>query len=275
MIADKMRKTVTLYDHIGDHYDTTRAADEDIVARLARHLNVKPKARYLDIGCGTGNYTIALRAYGGRWVGLDPSAQMLGQAQQKATSIGWIQGVAEAPPFYNHQFDGAISVLALHHFTDIPKAFRAIDRLLCPGGRFILFIITPAQTQYYWLHHYFPEMLKADAQKLPTLTHLEAGLKQTGLTLCAVEPFYITPKTRDFFFYSGKYRPEIYLSQTVRDNMSPFRTLISPAELSRGLKRLERDINRGTIDDIIATYEYENEQGDYCFAIIEKADRIS
>ena len=78
-----------LYDQIGDGYDTTRRADPAIVRRLAAYLALAPGRRYLDVGCGTGNYTAALAALGGVWHGVDPSRQMLAAARAKAPSLAW------------------------------------------------------------------------------------------------------------------------------------------------------------------------------------------
>jgi ubiquinone/menaquinone biosynthesis C-methylase UbiE len=50
----------TLYDRIGTHYDVTRRADSYILGRLIHHLRVESAGTYLDVACGTGNYSIAV-----------------------------------------------------------------------------------------------------------------------------------------------------------------------------------------------------------------------
>lgn len=45
------------YDHIGINYNTTRKADRYLTEKLCEYLNPKLNGLYLDIGCGTGNYT--------------------------------------------------------------------------------------------------------------------------------------------------------------------------------------------------------------------------
>ena len=47
----------TKYDKIGIEYNLTRKADKYLTEQLLFHLNPKEHAQYLDIGCGTGNYT--------------------------------------------------------------------------------------------------------------------------------------------------------------------------------------------------------------------------
>ncbi len=257
-----------LYDRIGNSYDTTRTADGKIVQSLAAHLNLQPASVYLDVGCGTGNYTTALSRVGGTWTGLDPSDHMLGAARAKAQSITWIQGASEALPFEDDSFDGAMCTLAIHHFADLGKAFSEVDRVLRPGGRFVLFTVTPEQVREYWVRHYFPEMMKADAEKLPSLDQIKAALQGTQLHLASVDPLFISEDTADFFFYSGKYRPEMYLSEDVRNGISSFRLLVSEAELADGLAALKRDIDSGAINQVIK--DSENDLGDYCFVVIDK-----
>ena len=60
-----------LYDSIGTSYQTTRRADAAIVSALAAHLGLCTDGRYLDLGCGSGNYTRALAARGGPQLYLD------------------------------------------------------------------------------------------------------------------------------------------------------------------------------------------------------------
>ena len=72
------------YEEIGVGYDATRRADPRIAARLRALLRPEPGWRYLDVGCGTGNYTASLAASGLTMVGVDQSRTMLGAARPKA-----------------------------------------------------------------------------------------------------------------------------------------------------------------------------------------------
>ena len=144
-----------LYDRIGSDYDTTRSADPVVTQQLAKHLGLTKNQHYLDIGCGTGNYTQALSNLGGQWTGLEPSQQMLQQAQEKTSSISWVLGQAEQLPFAQASFDGAIITLAIHHFEDLGQAFRQVDRVLRSGSRLVLFTVTPEQVRHFWLKRYF------------------------------------------------------------------------------------------------------------------------
>ena len=255
-----------IYDRLGDTYDTTRKADPSVLEGLKRHIGLSPSGRYLDVACGTGNYTAGLNKIAGTWTGLEPSAHMLDLARKKDDTITWVRGGAESIPFEDDSFDGVMTTLAIHHFTDLDQALQEYDRVLRPGGTLVLFTATPEQVLAYWLNRYFPEMIERDVKHLPSVEEIAGQLEKTHLRIAFIEPFYITVETEDFFFFSGKYRPAMYLSERVRNGMSPFRTSISDEELARGLAALERDIDDGTINQVIE--DSQNDLGDYCFIVI-------
>ncbi len=257
-----------IYDRIGDTYDTTRTSDPQIAGALAAHINLQPTGKYLDVGCGSGNYTTALNRAGGRWTGLEPSSHMLQLARDKDMSVTWVQAAAESLPFADAAFDAVICTAAIHHFTSLAQALREIDRVLTAGGKLVIFTATPQQVRSYWLCRYFPQMMHLDAQQLPSVDQIRALLQSTGLQLTEVEPFFVTPQIADLLFYSGKHHPSMYLDDNIRNSMSPFRTLISDRELNEGLTRLDRDINSGAIRAVID--QSGSEAGDYCFVIIDK-----
>ena len=89
------------YDHIGNGYNNTRKADPYILDRLHYHLNPIKEGIYLDIGCGTGNYTAKLHQKDIQFIGIDPSEKMLKNAKKAHPNITWKQGKAENVPLEN------------------------------------------------------------------------------------------------------------------------------------------------------------------------------
>ena len=256
----------TPYDAVSD-YDATRRADPELVETLVTHLALFENGHYLDIGCGTGNYTHALADRAGHWTGIDPSASMINKARRKEAhkkpiTIKWQQAAAEQLPFAEAQFDGIVSVLALHHMSDLAVAFGEMRRVLKPQGRVVLFGVLPHQVRANWLTHYFPQMMEQDARGLPDETQIAAAARHVGFQTMKPEPFFVSRQTQDRFFFSGKYRPEIYLAASARENMSPFRNAANADELEDGLAALARDVASGAIDEIIA--KYDRPAGEYC-----------
>lgn len=256
-----------IYNEIGDNYDTTRKTDPHIAHKLAELIEIDPNKKYLDIACGTGNYTIALNKLGGQWFGFDQSEKMLNEAKLKASSITWSCFDVAELDYADEEFEGAICSLAIHHFPNLDLAFAEIARVLKPNSKLVIFTSTPEQMQHYWLTHYFPEMMKKSCAQMPSLASIKSSLTKHNLIVTKTEPFFINAQLKDFFLYSGKYQPEIYLSQNVRNGISSFKNFCNELELSHGLTKLKTDINSGAINSLI---QQSNDKSDYLFLVIQK-----
>jgi len=251
------------YDIIGDQYDTTRRADPYLTQRLLHHLDPQPDGRYLDIACGSGNYTIALNEHSVDICGVDASETMIAAARNKNETLDWQVADVTNLPYNKGSFNGAICTLATHHFEDLAHAFREIRRVLTETSRLVIFTATPDQMSGYWLNHYFPQMMARSMKQMPTLNVTTDALASASFDIVTTEPYAIQPDLQDFFLYSGKHKPAMYLDAHVRAGISSFRLLIDDDELDEGCAQLGRDIETGTIKDI---YErYDNDDGDYLF----------
>jgi ubiquinone/menaquinone biosynthesis C-methylase UbiE len=256
-----------IYDTIGRTYDTTRKADTQIVNRIFEYLSPNKHGLYLDIGCGSGNYTHALAERGVDICGIDISHEMLAKARKKNHSLSWIQCDARSLPFANDLFNGAICILATHHIQDIEKAFQEIARVIFRGN-FVIFTAFPAQMERYWLNEYFPHMMKKASQKMACLDRVSNALHNAGFQQIQVEKFHVSNELEDWFLHAGKYRPEIYLNEHVRAGISTFAMEENLEEVNHGCKQIKQDIENGKIEDIIQSYECD--LGDYAFISCRK-----
>ena len=262
-----------IYNSIGEGYDTTRRADSRIVSTLAELLPLSGTGRYLDVACGTGNYTAALAGQGGAWNAFDQSKTMLMEAGSKSSAVSWHKMDAMQVGFPENTFDGVTCTLAIHHFPEISKPFREIGRVLKPGSNFVLFTAFPSQMSLYWLVEYFPEMMSKACEQMPSQSEIDNALEEAGLSVNELRPFDISPDLEDFFLYSGKQRPEMYLSDSVRAGISSFRNgFCSIEELESGLSKLRADIDSSQIDTVVSSYN--NSGGDYMFVRANKARNI-
>ncbi|MGP4072908.1 hypothetical protein ACTWQB_10180 [Piscibacillus sp. B03] len=82
------------------------------------------------------------------------------------------------------------------------------------------------------------------------------------------ETFLIQPDLKDFFLYSGKYKPKMYLDEKVRSGISTFANLASNEEVEEGCIRLKKDIETKKIEDVVN--KYSSDLGDYTYIIAEK-----
>lgn len=256
------------YDKIGINYNQTRKADPFLVSRFRHFLAPDYGGKYLDVGCGTGNYTVAIDQKGINFMGVDPSAYMLAKARARSLELEWLQGSAEALPLSDETVNGIIASLTLHHWENLKKGCSELFRVLKPGGRLVIFTSTPKQMEGYWLNYYFPQMLKDSIEQMPDFSQVEAALIDNNLPIITTEKYFIQPDLQDHFLYVGKHRPQLYLDAQIRQGISSFSALANQLEVKAGLEQLEQDIINGVIHKRIA--EYENDLGDYLFIVAEK-----
>jgi demethylmenaquinone methyltransferase / 2-methoxy-6-polyprenyl-1,4-benzoquinol methylase len=114
-------------------------------ARTFRHVLIRPGARVLDLCCGTGDMTFALRRQAGnpgpQILGADFSHAMLQRATAKSAAgpqsrpiPGWIEADALNLPFPGGHFDLVTSAFGFRNLTDYDAGLREIFRVLRPGG---------------------------------------------------------------------------------------------------------------------------------------------
>ena len=110
------------------------------------HALIKPGDSVVDVGCGTGEVTLAAkpRAKHGSVYGIDPAPEMIAVARKKAArkglDIDFRVGVIEAIPFPDSSIDVVTSSLMMHHLPEELKArgLAEIYRVLKPGGRLLI-----------------------------------------------------------------------------------------------------------------------------------------
>ncbi|MDT0606846.1 class I SAM-dependent methyltransferase [Croceitalea rosinachiae] len=256
------------YDQIGTNYNLTRRADPYLTEQLLSHLQPIQTGRYLDIGCGTGNYTHEFQKKGFSFLGIDPSELMLQEARRKNKQIEWRLGTAENTGLPPTSVDGIIASLTIHHWADLNAAVLELQRVLKRKGNIVIFTATPLQMKGYWLNYFFPKMLADAAKQMPSLEVVTTAMNTNGIQLLKTEPYYIQHDLKDQFLYSGKHNPELYFKPQIRNGISSFAALAKKTEVDQGLAQLREAIDSGAIDDIIKSYE--NDFGDYLFILGQK-----
>ena len=114
--------------------------------RLREILEPKAGERILEVGPGTGYYTLDLA----EWVGdegtieiFDIQQEMLDHAMRRAGERGFAnvtatQGDAQALPYGDDAFDAAVLITVLGEIPDQEAALRELKRVLKPGGRLVV-----------------------------------------------------------------------------------------------------------------------------------------
>jgi SAM-dependent methyltransferase len=115
-------------------------------ADLLTELDLDRARRALDVGCGLGGDTAAMRARmppGGQVVGVDASRTMIAMARQRARDadpyLSFAVGDGRALPFPEATFDACRAESVLQHVVEPQQAVCEMARVTRPGGRVAVF----------------------------------------------------------------------------------------------------------------------------------------
>ena len=103
---------------------------------LIELLNPRQGENILDVGCGTGDLANTLYGLGVNIVGVDHSANMIAQAENKFPHIAFHVVDANTLP-YENEFDAVFSNATLHWIKTPKTVLQSIHRSLKNGGRFV------------------------------------------------------------------------------------------------------------------------------------------
>lgn len=109
-----------------------------VAPRLVAFAGVKPGARVLDVGCGSGVVGLTAARLGAKVTGVDLTPELVARAKENSKLIGveaeWREGDAEALPLPDASFDFVVSQFG-HMFAPRPDvAIREMLRVLKRGG---------------------------------------------------------------------------------------------------------------------------------------------
>jgi SAM-dependent methyltransferase len=218
------------YDLLAADYARHRTTHPGVLERLVQQGRITHGSRILDVGCGTGNYAVALVDLTGceAW-GLEPSDGMRGTAQGRLPEGRVHAGQAERLEVPGGPFDLVFSVDVIHHVGDRPAYHREAFRVLKRGGRFC----TVTDSEEIIRHRaplatHFPETVEAELKRYPPITELRRMMEEAGFAGIEEETVSIEFPLTDV----QKYRDKAYSSLH----------LISEEAFGRGMARLERDL---------------------------------
>lgn len=124
-----------------------RGSERAVRQLTADVAQLSPGEHVLDVGCGTGTFTLLARervGATGSVHGIDPAPRQLASARRKVAARGlgidFQIGVVEDLPWPAHSFDVVVSSFMMHHLPDDLKrrGLTEIARVLKPGGRLLV-----------------------------------------------------------------------------------------------------------------------------------------
>jgi SAM-dependent methyltransferase len=222
------------YDQIGVNYTDFRRADPRIEVRIWEALG--DARSVVNVGAGTGSYEPRAREL----IAVEPSPLMIAKRPKGAAPV--VQGVAEALPLDDQSVDAAMAIFTIHHWSDLSAGLAEMRRVA--RKRIVLLTIDAAKNAKIWtLAEYFPEAMRAEEEKMPSMPVLE-----TALPRAKVETVPMPSRCRDEFTSALWDRPELFLEPDVLRASSLWHSL-EPAAIEHGQQRLREDLESGRWDE--------------------------
>ena len=125
------------WERVADKYDSVWSSlTQQFIPYLIRAAEVSAGLSVLDVACGPGYVSAAVRKAAAIPNGIDFSEKMIAIAKTMFPDIWFTQGDAQALPFEDARFDRVLINFGLLHVSNPEKGCAEAFRVLKPSGRF-------------------------------------------------------------------------------------------------------------------------------------------
>ena len=191
-MADKSDVKDKLFDEWPEKYDRwfetrigalVKKYENELLLEL---LQPGPQEMILDVGCGTGIFTLSILGFGTRITGLDISYPMLKRAELKVKGFPFraVAGDMRFLPFADGCFDKVVSMTALEFIEDGRAAVKDLLRVTKKGG---VVVVTTLNSLSPWAdrrkkaagrgHSIFQQMIFRSPDDMRALVPMDATVK--------------------------------------------------------------------------------------------------
>src|SRR5437899_416111 len=156
---------------------------------VSSHVKDQRIKTIMDLGCGTGRFSEALRArFGAEVVGIDPSKKMLEQARSKPSDgrIRYESGRGESIPLPDNSVDLIFMSMIFHHFDNPMLAARECRRVLRDGATALVRTGTRERISSYPYVDFFPESRAILTEVLPANAFVREVFEAAGFRMVAL-----------------------------------------------------------------------------------------
>ena len=222
------------YDRIASEYAQHRRVHPEVLRHLYLDSGIDMDSLVLEVGCGTGNYILAIEGLtGSQCWGTDPSEIMMQKARKRSETTMFQRGQAKRLDF-PALFHFVFSVDVIHHLKKPVAYFEEAHRVLRSGGK--LCTVTDSEEiirNREPLATYFPETIKADLKRYHPISELRESMEEAGFCKLSETTVEFTYLLTD--------------SQAYRDKAFSCLHLIPKAAFKRGIEKMEQDLQSGPI----------------------------
>lgn len=169
------------YDELWQFFHLGR---EQQIRSVVEKTKIKPSSLILDIGCGTGAYTLPLAALAkSKAIAVDPSIGMLRHTQRRlvvSSDLALLQADGEQLPLRSNSVDLVFMSYVLHQVRDRKHLLSEAFRVLRQGRYIAILTSSHKQLKLDMVHRYFPGVLRLNLNRFPSLPELRRLLSASG-----------------------------------------------------------------------------------------------
>lgn len=226
--------TATDYDSCATRYGKGRRPSERLIRKLLARVRVGSQSCVLDIGCGTGDYSVLVfRWTGAKVLGIDPSRGMLAKARVKGwDQVRFLQGRAEELPFRDQRFDLLFSIDVVHHVGDRLRMFTEAFRVLKVAA--VVCTVTESREQLCrrFMARYFPSIVALNLARFSEVSKLVNWMRSSGFRDVETEAFVSCEAVTAHYVNAVRLKEYSVLE------------LVPDEEFRSGLRRLKEDLGQ-------------------------------
>ena len=232
MSRDYSKNSGNEFSRIASEYDKGRRGENvELWGNEAKRLAcLEEEDLVLDLGCGTGLYTVGIgRESDALMLGMDPAVGMLGQAREKSRDVHWFNGIGEWMPVRDGLIKCIFSSQVWHHIQDKQGTANECKRVLNENGTVVIRTISHNQLNQKVVFQYFPEIKQNQLKVYPSNKEFKEYFSNAGF------------KQVDFLEYSEeRYQTiEEFIEIATKKLWSMFRP-ISEKGLAKGVADLKK-----------------------------------
>jgi ubiquinone/menaquinone biosynthesis C-methylase UbiE len=181
-------------DHAGD-YDRWFNEHSDVYQAQLRmlHSSIPGRGFGLEVGVGSGRFAVPLSIP----CGIDPSSELVLMAKRRGIEV--VRGEGEHLPFRADSFDYVLMMTVICFLDDITAVFHEVNRVLIPGGKFVVgFIAEGGEIQRIYQHESTKGRFLRFA-KFRTVAEVDRFFRDAGFAQVSV-----IERNRGFFVMNGQ-----------------------------------------------------------------------
>lgn len=180
-LSNRMKPKID-YDTISQSYDDVRFGEYQLIQRMIDYAGLDETSHILDVGCGTGNFTVIMKELSGGFVtGVDASDGMIARAMKKSDAVDFVVSPVESLPFNEDTFNFIFMTDVIHHIEDIHHMFCNLKSVMKRGGHICICTQSHRQIEKRYMSEFFPETMIADKKRYPDVYDIISSAETSGL----------------------------------------------------------------------------------------------